>query len=110
MHEISLNDFFACSKAYFIAVKDYQSGSIQDLESPVYDANALKEVLMTHHQFKTPDVVFTKASREHITLPNPLVNPTSQQVLDFLSGIQAGERERLIIYFGGHTGCRTVVA
>lgn len=92
MPQINLNDFFRSSKAYLIAVGDYKFPSIANLNSPKRDVAALKEVLEQHHGFTIPP----------LTLPNPLINPDSSQLLDFLDAIAAQEDDRVILYFAGH--------
>lgn len=102
MPEISIQDFFTESKAYLVAVNSYQSNSINNLESPIHDVNALKDVLDKFHGFKIETVEIANTNRQNQIFANPLINPTSTQLLNFLSGIKVKESDRVIIYFAGH--------
>lgn len=94
MPQINLNEFFKSSKAYLIAVGDYRFPSVTNLSSPKRDVAALKEVLEQYHGFTVPQLTDV--------LPNPLINPDSSQLLDFLDKVAAREDDRVVLYFAGH--------
>ncbi len=91
------------SYAYFIGISKFDDAGIHGLNSPENDINSLKAVLKDKdkHDFTVNDVTFQK-NQETLSLPNPLLNPTKQQVLDFITNIKCEEDSRVIVYFAGH--------
>src|SRR5205809_2938080 len=92
MPSISINRFFSKSEAYVIAIGKYLSESISDLETPLRDAAVLKGVLEKYHGFTVNDI--------HDAISQP--DPTSTDVLNFLSNIKVDDNDRIIIYFACH--------
>ncbi len=102
MNQISVADFFSSSKAYFIAVDTYNSPAVPDLQTPVHDVKALSAVLLKHHGFGIEPVVHKADVDRDSCIPNPLLNPGSGQLLQFLRSIVADKDDRLLIYFACH--------
>jgi hypothetical protein len=101
MPEVSINHFFTPNQAYFIAVDKYRSQSISDLDSPLQDVEAIKDVLKTYHGF----AIFDIRDQLSTTAPSPNGNacsPTSAEILTFLSNIKINEDGRVVIYFACH--------
>jgi len=99
---ISINNFFAESRAYFVAVNKYDSESINDLESPLHDVEALKEVLEKYHGFSIYDIHDEAVLSDQDPVNKSPFHPTSTEILDFLSNINVSEKARVIIYFACH--------
>ncbi|KAA2238823.1 hypothetical protein F0L74_21655 [Chitinophaga agrisoli] len=101
MPQVSINQYFSSSQAYFIPVDKYSSSSINDLESPSNDVRAIKEVLEKYHGFTSFDI----RDRHDNVKQNAgvdVASPTSLEILSFLSSIDVEETGRIIIYFGCH--------
>lgn len=101
MPVVSINSFFALNQAYFIAVDKYRSESISDLESPMHDVEAIKDVLKTYHNFAVFDI------RDQQSFANPSTNgyahsPTSTEILAFLSKMEVNETGRVVVYVACH--------
>src|SRR5690606_5382412 len=90
------------SSAYFIAVNRYESESISDLDSPLEDAEALKQVLEKYHGFSIYDIHDEAALSNQDQVDASPFHPTSNEILDFLSNINVNDKARVIIYFACH--------
>ncbi|MGC3947940.1 MAG: caspase family protein [Chryseolinea sp.] len=102
MESVTLKQFFPVSKAFFIANDKYLSPAIEDLESPSRDAFALKSVLESKHDFVVEPIACKSPHDSSESIPNPLINARSTDVLKFLENIQVGDNDRVIIYFACH--------
>lgn len=101
MELLDIHRFFPHgSSAYLIAINTYQP-PVPALHNAVNDVTEIAKVLKEQHGFKVTPLEFSDNGHT-VTLPNPLINPTSAQVIQFLSSIDTKEHERVIIYFAGH--------
>ena len=101
MEEIKIKDFFSDSKAFFIAVSKY-TPPVSPLQSPGKDVDRLKNILIKHHNFNTPDVTHKNRDGSTHVFSNPLIDPTKDQLLNFLSSIKANDNDRVLLYFACH--------
>ncbi len=102
MDQISVQNFFSSSKAYFIAVNTYDSPAVADLQTPVNDVKALSAVLHQLQGFTIETVACKTDDGFDACIINPLLNPGSDQLLRFLRNLTAGKNDRVLLYFACH--------
>ena len=83
----------AAQHALLIGVSDYADARVPDLEGPIHDVAALKDMLLTHWQF------------DHVNVTT-LINDeaTESAILEALDALpsRAAPGDDLLIYFSGH--------
>ena len=77
--------------ALIIGIDKYSDESILDLDNPVADARALKQVLRTYYTFE----------EENVTL---LQNPTRSEIIESFDALNSkvSERDHLLVFYAGH--------
>ena len=95
-------EFAGGSYAYFIGISHYTNEGIPQLASPANDIESLQAVLQQKHGFKVIPVLLPKGNAPAKSLPNPLLDSTRQDLLDFVKNIRCEEDSRLIVYFACH--------
>ncbi|MCB2197100.1 MAG: caspase family protein [Bacteroidetes bacterium] len=77
--------------ALLIAVEEYQHPKLFNLQNPVYDATALKEVLTTKYLFDSDNI-------------NLLTNPTRDEVINSFDKLsqELTENDNLLVFYAGH--------
>jgi len=88
---ISLGDIYDNSWALIIGIDKYDN--VRDLNYAVKDAESIHEILSTSFNFPVENITILKNK-----------NATKQNILKSLSEItkQAGERDRVLVFFAGH--------
>ena len=88
---ISLGDIYDNSWALIIGIDKYDN--VRDLNYAVKDAESIREILSTSFNFPVENITILKNK-----------NATKQNILKSLSEItkQAGERDRVLVFFAGH--------
>jgi len=77
--------------ALLIGVDKYQDASIQSLDNPVKDANALGQLLISKYQFNQGNVFL-------------LSNPTRERIIEALDqlNLKLSENDNLLVFYAGH--------
>ncbi|WP_109696774.1 caspase family protein [Chitinophaga deserti] len=92
------NKAFPASKAFLIGVENY-TGGLSPLQTPFNDIDDLKSVLESAHGFLCPEVVDEDTGR---VMPNPLKDPTANDIRTYLQNIRCGPNDRVLVYFACH--------
>jgi len=77
--------------AILIAVEDYKSSTISDLNQPVQDANQIKSVLTNYYTFDSDNILFLK-------------NPNRDKIIDTFDQLsqKITKDDNLLIFYAGH--------